>query len=268
MGPIGAADLDAFIEAQPFEVAAVWLFRTAEQDFLGHFAGAPAFVNTLDDEALTPGGIVVVSRAGGGARAAVEPLPRTSGPVTGTPNVLPWPPPGGLTIGVSGTNDPATLAAAQEFDVRLITTLDVPSQRWLTYVPGAPAVSQTLGRDQLRADSVVWMRARKITTVQATLSYYYCNQGSIGASIGDGGGFCGYMANGERVHAGAAACARELRGQRFRIEGDPRGLTYTCKDTGSAVHGNHRDIWFDNSDAGYRWIISVGYSADVHIITD
>ncbi|MCH8155212.1 MAG: hypothetical protein IH786_08110 [Proteobacteria bacterium] len=51
----------------------------------------------------------------------------------------------------------------------------------------------------------------------------------------------------------------------FRIEGDPNVRTYTCEDTGSAVHGEHRDIWFNLSDDGWRWLQEVGPSAYIVI---
>lgn len=269
-GPVGTTDLDALVEAQSFDVSAVWYFNRATQDYASYIPGAPAIVNTLDGSTLKPGSVVLVSRRAGEQGEPVEPAAATDDPVTGEANVLPVPPANGLTIGVSGTNDPATLAAAQPFEVRLIVMLDVPSQRWLTYVPGAPAIVQSLGRGQLQPDSVVWIRAGEVSsvveTVEVTLSYYYCTQGTIAASIGDGGGWCGAMANGEVVHQGAAACARSRLGERFRIMGDPLGLTYECKDTGSAVHGHHRDIFFDLSDDGYRWIVEVGYTAVIEIL--
>ncbi|NIR60396.1 MAG: hypothetical protein GWO02_13195, partial [Gammaproteobacteria bacterium] len=65
------------------------------------------------------------------------------------------------------------------------------------------------------------------------------------------------MANGERVHEGAAACAAGKLGERFRIEGDPTARTYTCTDTGGSVLGDHRDIWFASSDEGYAWWVEV-----------
>lgn len=270
-GPLGTTDLDAFVEAQSFDVAAIWFFRLGTQDYLSYIPGAPALVNTLDDSALRPDSVVVVTRAPGEAGESAPPPAATDDPVTGEANVLPSPPSQGMTIGVSGTNDPATLAAAQPFEVRVIVTLDVPSQQWLTYVPGGPDIVQTLGRGQLQPDSVVWIRAGVvddvIERVEATLSYYYCTRGSISASIGDGGGWCDAMANGEVVHQGAAACDRSRLGERFRIVGDPLGLTFECKDTGSAVHGHHRDIWFDLSDDGYRWIVEVGYRATIEILS-
>ena len=272
MGPSGTTDLEAFADAQSFDVAGIWLFRPPTQDYLSYIPGAPSFVNTLDNSSMDRGSILLVSRRAGEDGEAAEPPAATDGPVTGEGNRFPAPPPDKLTIGVSGTNDPATLLAAQGFEVVAMLVLDIPSQQWLSYIPGAPAIVQTLGRGQLQPDSVVWIRAGAgpavVATVEATLSYYYCEQGSLAVSIGDGGGWCGVMANGETVHEGAAACAREHLGQRFRIVGDPLGLTYTCKDTGSAVHGQHRDIWFGNSDDGYRWIVEVGYTAQVRILAD
>lgn len=270
-GPVGATDLDAFVEAQSFDVSTIWFFRLATQDYVSYIPGAPAFVNTLDGSALHPDSVVVVARAPGEEGESAAPPAATDGPVTGEANVLPSPPSQGMTMGVSGTNDPAALAAAQPFEVRAIIMLDVPSQRWLTYVPGAPDIVQTLGRGQLQPDSVVWIRAGVVNdvieTVETSISYYYCKQGTISVSIGDGGGWCGAMANGEVVHQGAAACDRSRLGERFRIVGDPLGLTFECKDTGSAVHGHHRDIWFNLSDDGYRWIVEVGYRATIEILS-
>ena len=276
-GPIGATDLDAFVEAQSFDVAVIWFFRLGTQDYVSYIPGAPAFVNTLDSSTLAPDSVVVVSRAGGEAGETIEPPAATDDPVAGAANVLPSPPAQGMTIGVSGTNDPATLAAAQPFEVRAIITLDVPSQLWLTYVPGGPDIVQTLGRGQLQPDSVVWIRAGAvddvIETVEAKITYYYCTRGTV-APIGDGGGWCGAMANGEVGHQGAAACDRSRLGERFRIVGDPLGLTYECKDTGGGVHGHHRDIWFDLNDDGHRWILEVGdwspgvgYTAQIEILS-
>ncbi len=102
--------------------------------------------------------------------------------------------------------------------------------------------------------------------VEATLSYYYCEQGQQPRGIGDGGGFCMHMRNGEIVYPGAAACAHAYLGQRFRIVGDPLERVYDCADTGSAVHGQHRDIWFMNSDDGMAWQAQVGTVAIIEIL--
>lgn len=102
--------------------------------------------------------------------------------------------------------------------------------------------------------------------IQATLSFYYCERGERGLHPGDGGNFCGVMRDGDVVYPGAAACAYVYLGQRFRIEGDPTERTYTCADTGSAVHGLHRDIWFMDSDEGWSWQLDVGQVAIIEIV--
>ena len=93
------------------------------------------------------------------------------------------------------------------------------------------------------------------------LTYYYCTRGAIAAAIGDGGGFCGHMANGELVHEGAASCARSLMGERFRVIGDPNDRIYKCTDIGGGVDLGHRDIWFADSDSAYAWWRAVGPTA-------
>lgn len=100
--------------------------------------------------------------------------------------------------------------------------------------------------------------------VVATVSFYYCNSGS--GPSGDGGDWCGAMRDGTVVYPGAAACDYAYLGQRFRIEGDPTGRVYTCNDTGSKVHGLHRDIWFETNDEGWRWQRDVGTRVVIEII--
>ena len=100
--------------------------------------------------------------------------------------------------------------------------------------------------------------------VVATVSFYYCASGS--GPAGDGGAFCGAMRDGTVVYPGAAACDYAYLGQRFRIEGDPTGRIYTCNDTGNAVHGLHRDIWFPTSDEGWSWQGAVGRRVVIQIV--
>ena len=100
--------------------------------------------------------------------------------------------------------------------------------------------------------------------VAATVSFYYCASGS--GPAGDGGDFCGAMRDGTVVYPGAAACDYAYLGQRFRVEGDPTGRVYTCNDTGNAVHGLHRDIWFPTSDEGWRWQRAVGRRVVIQIV--
>ncbi|MDA0302693.1 MAG: hypothetical protein O2822_09215 [Chloroflexi bacterium] len=102
--------------------------------------------------------------------------------------------------------------------------------------------------------------------VNATVSFYYCELGGVSPSAGDGGGFCGAMRDGSVVYNGAAACDYVYLGQRFRIEGDPLRRIYRCADTGSAVHGQHRDIWFSSSDEGWKWQRTVGQNATIEIV--
>ncbi|RJQ12414.1 MAG: hypothetical protein C4558_01670 [Dehalococcoidia bacterium] len=101
--------------------------------------------------------------------------------------------------------------------------------------------------------------------IGVTLSYYYCETGRNAAVVGDGGGFCGHMRDGSIVRPGAAACDIAYLGQRFRIEGDPEQREYVCQDTGSLVHGLHRDIWFNVADDGADWVLKVGRQAVIQI---
>jgi hypothetical protein len=74
------------------------------------------------------------------------------------------------------------------------------------------------------------------------------------------------MANGAPVHSGAAACAHQYLGQQFRIMNDPTDRIYTCADTGSAVGGQHRDIWFATADEARQWYRVVGPTAVIEIL--
>ncbi len=101
--------------------------------------------------------------------------------------------------------------------------------------------------------------------IEVTISFYYCEQGDT-SSGGDGGGFCGPMRDGTVVYEGAAACALTYLGQQFRIVGDSTGRTYTCHDTGNAVLGLHRDIFFHKASDGWPWLWSMGTSAVLEIV--
>lgn len=102
--------------------------------------------------------------------------------------------------------------------------------------------------------------------VLATVSFYYCVEGAGPHPSGDGGNFCNAMRDGLVVYPGAAACDYAYLGQRFRIQGDPSRRVYECNDTGSAVHGLHRDIWFHTSDDGWHWQMVVGPRAVLEIV--
>lgn len=100
--------------------------------------------------------------------------------------------------------------------------------------------------------------------LRITLSFYYCEY--LGEAVGDGGLFCGLMRDGTVVYAGAAACDIAYLGQIFRIEGDPTGRIYRCADTGSAIGGSHRDIWFQTNTEGWDWLQTIGQSAVIEIL--
>ena len=119
-----------------------------------------------------------------------------------------------------------------------------------------------------RALSIADSRPPDLTAgdrVTGSVSFYYCEH-SEGSPRGDGGGFCGVMRDGSFVYPGAAACHVAYLGQLFRIEGDPAGLTYRCTDTGSAIRGQQRDIWFQTSAEGWHWQLKIGRTAAIEIL--
>lgn len=287
IGVAAEADPAALVAAQGYPVAGVWSLDIGSQQLRQYLPGAPAFVNTLTS--IPAGGVVTIRRDG--VLTAAGPAPTASLTVAGTPNVLAAPPVGGITQGVSGTTDPKFLVQAQPFAVQSVAYFHVGSQQWLIHLPGAPDHAQTLRQGQLRVDSVISLKrapgepagpTEEPTTEQplapgpptvgvpfeTSITYYYCVPGSNPASIGDGGGYCGGMANGQTVHDGAAACSSDKLGQRFTIVGDPTGRTYTCEDTGGAVLNDHRDIWFMHSDEGYAWWVQVGDRASITVLPD
>ena len=131
-------------------------------------------------------------------------------------------------------------------------------------VKSTPTVSEATTRTQVTAPTAQDMRPGDELTVPVT--FYYCEDSTGGQRRGDGGGFCGLMRDGTAVYPGAAACDVVYLGQRFRIEGDPTGRTYVCADTGSAIHGQHRDIWFMSSGEGWAWQQVVGRSAVIQVL--
>jgi 3D (Asp-Asp-Asp) domain-containing protein len=96
----------------------------------------------------------------------------------------------------------------------------------------------------------------------AQVTFYYC----AGGGAGDGGGFCGSTADGTPVQLGVAACDRRLMGQHFRVLGDPSGLVFRCADTGGAVHGAVRDMWFPTAATGGAWLAGVGHHVVIEVL--
>lgn len=283
----------AVVAAQPFEVASLSVYDAATQHFLTYIPGSP--VNTIGDDPLPAGSAVFIRRRGDLPSTLPVPVPTST--AAGTPAVLATPAPGATVAAVAGTGDIAALVVAQPFAVDSVSVWDTASQRWLIHIASAPEFVSTLKAGLLSADSVVFIKrsaavtaapiavaaahapaaaalpATTATTSPRTASYglasitfYYCAPGTRKGAVGDGGGFCGHMANGERVHAGAASCAAAYMGQRFLIAGDPLDRVYTCKDTGGAVTTGHRDIWFADADEGGDWWRAVGLTAEIRVI--
>ena len=136
-GVAGTSDIEALVAAQTFDVQSVWALDLATQGFQSYIPGAPAFVNNPGVSSLRPDSVVMMLRRGErpdelpGAPVAGDEAPLVAA------NVLPSPPEGGFTLGVSGTNDPMVLAASQPFEVRLIAMLDVPSPDLADLHPGS-----------------------------------------------------------------------------------------------------------------------------------
>ena len=135
--------------------------------------------------------------------------------------------------------------------------------------PGGPVVAGAVATPEPRVAAAAFTSTPPLAAgdrIQATISFYYCQRGEQGLHPGDGGKFCGVMRDGDVVYPGAAACDYAYLGQRFRIQGDPLDRVYTCADTGSAVHGLHRDIWFMTSDEGWAWQLDVGQVAVIEVV--
>ena len=73
-------------------------------------------------------------------------------------SVLPVPPPGGWSYGVSDTSDLAALIAAQRFPVASVWVFDVPTQEFLGHVVGAPEFVNSLDDSSLSPGRVVIMQ--------------------------------------------------------------------------------------------------------------
>lgn len=161
-------------------------------------------------------------------------------------------------LGEASTAHAAEAPAASEVAVPL-EVVTVPS---LT-AEAAPSAEEGRITASRLAGGAVSLRAGDRPMV--TVSFYYCEE-IASYSSGDGGGFCGLARNGTRVAPGMAACDVAYLGQRFQIEGDPTGRTYLCGDTGGAVRGLHRDIWFMSNRDGWHWQQSVGEQAFIRVL--
>lgn len=69
------------------------------------------------------------------------------------PTAFTAPPPGGISQGIAGTTDVQELIDVQTFAVLAVWQLDVPTQQFRVYIPGAPEFANTLS--SLKASDVV-----------------------------------------------------------------------------------------------------------------
>lgn len=160
VGFAGTSNPETFAEAQPFEVASVSMFHVATQSWTTYVPGAPGFANTLTGKILRADDIVFAKRTGATALVSA-PIPIAGAPVIellDEPQRFETPPPDGLTLGVSGTTDPVALAERQFFRITTMNAWSVAQQRYFTYIPGAPAIVNTLTAANLNVTDVVWLK--------------------------------------------------------------------------------------------------------------
>ena len=199
--------------------------------------------------AIAAGGFLSSSRAAGDLEQLVTPPAPTSEATAARPSLAGTPRAAGENAAaqmrsVLPVNEQAFEATRQD---AVMITQEAPVRAARAVGPGTPALAPG-------------------DRVKASVSFYYCEIGTKTAAQGDGGGFCGAMRDGSVVYDGAAACDYVYLGQHFRIEGDPLKRVYRCADTGSAVHGLHRDVWFSSSDEGWAWQRAVGQSVNIEVL--
>ncbi|MGE3857446.1 MAG: hypothetical protein AB7G21_10880 [Dehalococcoidia bacterium] len=211
--------------------------------------------------------MVALGVAAGGFAASSGASHALAAAIAATEVPVATPEPTSLAVAVSA----ASSASATAYADPAIVVADQPFESSRTTAPVESSATTRGTEDVVRATRLITPSTptpnlRPGDRVTVTVSFYYCELGADSPHRGDGGGFCGAMRDGSVVYNGAAACDYIYLGQRFRIEGDPLGRIYRCADTGSAVHGLHRDIWFGSSDEGWKWQRSVGQSATIEIL--
>lgn len=94
------------------------------------------------------------------------------------------------------------------------------------------------------------------SSLTSTVTFYTCS----------GGGFCGPMAAGPVVFAGAAACSYDLPfGTRFYIADDPGQRVFTCLDRG-LLTPTWVDLWFQTPDEGWAFQSIVGTHSSIVLV--
>ncbi len=161
IGYAGTSDPQLLAEAQPFEVASLSMFHVQTQRWSSYVPGAPAFANTLSPHNLRPDSIVFAKRTTTSALTGAA-VPLAGAPLiefADQPQLFEVPPADGLTLGISGTNVPEALIASQLFNTATMNVWNVQQQRYLTYIPGAPAIVNSLNSSNLRPTDFVWLKA-------------------------------------------------------------------------------------------------------------
>jgi len=160
IGYSGTDDPKLLVAAQPFGIASLAKFHVASQTWTTYVPGAPAFANTLTPLNLRPDSIVFARRTTSAALNG-SPTPLAGPPIavfTGQPTTFEIPPPDGLTLGISGTTIPEALVASQFFETQTMNVWNVQQQRYLTFIPGAPAIVNTLNASNLQPTDFVWLK--------------------------------------------------------------------------------------------------------------
>lgn len=156
IGRAGVPSVEDLIAAQPFEATAAFVFDAESQQFRMHNVELANRLGTAPIE-ITANDIVLLRRSNTGSTA--------SGVTTAADMNLPAsvispviPPRGGVTTGLAGADDLESLIAMQSFAVDLVMVWDVPTQRWLSYRPEAPAFTNSLTGDHLSRGTPVFLR--------------------------------------------------------------------------------------------------------------
>ncbi len=96
------------------------------------------------------------------------------------------------------------------------------------------------------AEALPYVDGPNEVRVAPIVSFYACE--------GPNGGFCGTMAHGRTVYAGAAACGSFYApGELVRVPDDPTDRVYTCEDTG-ALAAAQVDVFFWREADGWAWL--------------
>ncbi len=116
-----------------------------------------------------------------------------------------------------------------------------------TPVPLAPSATPEATRRATVAEKApVPLEPPQDRGVEVWVTFYACE--------GPHGGYCAHPAGGLPLGEGQAACDRRYLGQQFLLNGG----TWLCNDLGSAVRGDHVDLFFEREVDGWAYIRRYG----------